>query len=102
MKLIIESEGEHFEFEAEAAYIALMQPKDRKGDTMLMVAGKESAIGLIRGVATTLSSFLRSLTKGDEGEQNKLWKRFKEEYKSAKYTSSFHAVREEATPIKEE
>lgn len=102
MKMIVEESGERFEIEAEAAYIAAIGPKNSDGDSMLLVIGRTNTLGIIKAVSNTLSSFFQTYSKGNEYEQKKLWKRFKNEYREAKYTSTFDAKREEMKPVTEE
>jgi hypothetical protein len=102
MKLHIESEGENFNMEAKAAYVVLIDPEDRDADVALMAVGRGATGDIVTGIAKTLDSFFQTMTKGNSAAQQVLWKFFKKEYKSARFTGTNEVERAETRPVREE
>ncbi len=99
MKLIMKADdGSNYEWEAKAAYAVLIEPEDG-GDVTMSIMGKSNTIELITGVAHTLYSFFDNIAEKDGVEKKRLWKLFKEEYKSAD-AGSYSVVKNETKPIK--
>ena len=99
MKLIMKSDdGDNYEWEAKAAYVVLIDPEDG-GNVAMSIMGKSTTHELITGVAHTLYSFFDNIAEKDGEEKKRLWKLFKNAYKSAD-AGSYSVVKNETKPVK--